>query len=368
MGKYLVTPKTLAMRDFMQEIAGGHKMRLQKELERVTAMKISCTHEIYASATTQDDYGRIKSDSRMCALVDNKALADLALFRKLKTLHLNGYNKNANLYPHKWPDSIENLIVENYELFAGLVPYLERLVNLKRLSVAARGRTIELPQKVKERLEFFCCTNVEDYSFLEGCTKLEELEIISGRAASMSTIPALPALKTLKLPLFGGCTLDGIERLTALEYLNVTNGGVADISALAKLKKLNTIGLASNHISDISALAKLPLQTLDISSNMIEDISPLAGQEGLLFLEIAHNPIVDLTPISGCTAMELLHLQDTWVEDISPLFGMKELEELCLDIRPIKDKEQLKGLSEVKTVNGKYFVDFIKRIKQDCGE
>ena len=144
-------------------------------------------------------------------------------------------------------------------------------------------------------------TPISDFSPL---AKLPRLRWIGfGDDRSISTLPSLKGLKSLRQLEINDCNisdLSGLAELTQLEWLGLVNNQISDISPLANLKDLEHLNLDANLISDVSPLAKLTqLEILYLENNRISDVSPLVGLTNLERLDLRNNAISDFSPLEG---------------------------------------------------------------------
>ena len=144
-------------------------------------------------------------------------------------------------------------------------------------------------------------TNITDFSALAKLPKLRWIGF--GNDNSVSTIPSLKGLKTLRRLELNNCSIKDLSplmELTQLEWLELVNNVISDVSPLRSLKTLKTLNLDANVISDVSPLAELTqLEVLYLENNVISDVSPLAKLKNLERLDLRNNVISDFSPLDG---------------------------------------------------------------------
>ena len=146
-------------------------------------------------------------------------------------------------------------------------------------------------------------TPISDFSPLASVRRLQWIEF--GDDRSISALPSLKGLKSLKRLEINNCNISdisGLAELTQLERLELVNNQISDISPLANLKSLEHLNLDANIILDVSSLAKLTrLELLYLENNKISDVSPLAGLTNLERLDLRNNAISDFSPLKRLT-------------------------------------------------------------------
>ena len=142
-------------------------------------------------------------------------------------------------------------------------------------------------------------TRIPDFSALAKLPKLRWIEM--GNDTSISVIPPMHGLKSLRRLVLNNCSirdLSPLAELTQLEWLELVNNTITDISPLSSLKNLKTLNLDANVISDVSPLATLTnLEVLYLENNVISDVSPLAGLKNLERLDVRNNVITDFSSL-----------------------------------------------------------------------
>ena len=167
---------------------------------------------------------------------------------------------------------------------------------------------------------------VSDVSSLASLISLEGIDARSTPISDFSALAALPRLQWIE---FGNdksiSQLPSLKGLKTLRRLEVNNCIISDLSGLAELTQLTSLQLNNNSISDVSPLAQLTrLESLELNNNVISDVSPLAGLTNLEHLHLQNNVISDVSPLAGLTNLEHLSLGDNAISDFSPLEGLAE--------------------------------------------
>ncbi len=142
---------------------------------------------------------------------------------------------------------------------------------------------------------------VDDVSPLAGIFRLRNLNATRTDISDFSPLAKLPILEEI---VFGGyksvTTLPSLKGLKTLRSLKIIGTSISDISGLSELTQLTTLALNDNAIKDVSPLAALAdLKELNLSKNDVSDVSPLAGLTNLERLDLRHNRISDFSPLEG---------------------------------------------------------------------
>ena len=189
---------------------------------------------------------------------------------------------------------------------------------------------------------------ISNLSPLKGLIKLNGIGISGNPVSNVSPLASLTSLEGIaagRTPISDFSSLAKLPRLRWIEF-----GGDRSISKIPSLKGLKTLRrLNIDHcsIKDLSALAELTqLQELAFVNNSISDVSPLRNLKNLEHLHLQDNVISDVSPLAGLTRLKVLHLQNNVISDVSPLAGLKNLERLDLRNNAISDFSPLDGLPE----------------------
>ena len=167
---------------------------------------------------------------------------------------------------------------------------------------------------------------VSDVSSLASLISLEGIEARRTPISDFSALAALPRLQWIE---FGEdksiSSVPSLAGLTTLRRLEINNCSISDISGLAGLTQLTSLQLNDNSIEDVSPLAKLTrLESLELNNNVISDVSSLAGLVNLEHLHLRNNIISDVSPLAGLTNLEQLNLRNNAISDFSPLEGLAD--------------------------------------------
>ncbi|MCY3552164.1 MAG: leucine-rich repeat domain-containing protein [Candidatus Poribacteria bacterium] len=146
---------------------------------------------------------------------------------------------------------------------------------------------------------------VTDVSPLAGLISLEGIAALNTRVTDFSPLANLP-------------------RLQWIEFGN--DPTISTLPLLTGIKTLRRLEITGTKISDISRLAELTqLTQLNLERNLISDISPLSNLKKLIELRLDNNLITDISPLSGLTNLQKLNLTDNAISDFSPLESLPEI-------------------------------------------
>ena len=201
----------------------------------------------------------------------------------------------AKLFNVEWMGLEDNQITD-----------LSALQNLKKLNgigISGNPVTDVSPLAGLVSLEGIAARNtrITDFSPLANLRRLQWIEF--GDDSTISTLPVLTGIKTLK-------------------RLEITGTNISDISGLAELTQLTHLDLEGNLISDISVLSNLKkLIELRLDNNLITDVSPLSGLTNLKEVSLRNNTISDFSPLEGLSETTTIHAQEnigTFIDSSSP--------------------------------------------------
>ena len=229
------------------------------------------------------------------AIADLSPLAGLTQLNniKLRGNRITDVSPLARLTNVDWLGLEENAITD-------LSP-LKRLIKLNGIGISDNPVSDVSPLASLSSLEGIVAWNtlISDFSVLAKLPNLRWIEFSGDK--SVSTIPNLKGLKTLR-------------------RLEVNHSGLSDISRLAGLTQLQSLTLHDHFISDISPLAGLKSLThLNLDGNVISDVSILKNLKTLKELYLQNNVISDVSPLAGLTKLEQLDLRNNAISDFSPL-------------------------------------------------
>ncbi|MDE0396851.1 MAG: leucine-rich repeat domain-containing protein, partial [Candidatus Poribacteria bacterium] len=266
---------------------------------------------------------------------------------KLRGNQITDITPLAKLFNVEWMGLEENQITD-----------LSPLKNLKKLNgIGLSGNSVTdvSPLAGLISLEGIAALNtrITDFSPLANLRRLEWIEF--GNDPSISALPSLKGLKTLRRLIIENCSISdisGLAELTSLTDLRLPRNSVADISPLANLKNLTTLDLPSNAISDLSPLAGLTRlkRRLILADNDISDISALAKLTSLTELNLEGNLISDIASLSNLKKLIELKLDSNLITDVSPLSGLTNLREVNLRNNSISDFSPLESLPATTTI------------------
>ena len=229
------------------------------------------------------------------AISDLSPLAGLTQLNniKLRGNRITDVSPLADLTNVDWLGLEENSITD--------LSSLKGLIKLNGIGISGNPVSNVSPLASLSSLEGIAAWNtpISDFSSLANLPKLRWIEF--GEDRSVSKIPSLKGLKTLRRLEINGCNisdLSALAELTQLQWLTLVNNLISDVSPLSNLKDLEHLNLDANVISDVSPLAKLTrLNVLYLENNVISDVSPLAGFKNLDRLDLRNNAISDFSPL-----------------------------------------------------------------------
>ena len=227
-------------------------------------------------------------------------LSPLAGLTQLNNIKLRG-NRITDVSPLADLTNVDWLGLEENEI-TDLSP-LKGLIKLNGIGISGNPVSNVSPLASLTSLEGIVAWNtpISNFSVLAKLPRLRWIEF--GNDRSVSTIPSLKGLKTLRRLEIRDCNISDLSplaELTQLQWLSLVNNLISDVSPLSNLKDLEHLNLDANVISDVSPLAKLTrLNVLYLENNVISDVSPLAGFKNLDRLDLRNNAISDFSPLDG---------------------------------------------------------------------
>ena len=236
--------------------------------------------------------------------LDHNAITDLTPLTNLTELdhdislrgnQITDVTPLARLFKVRWMQLQDNQITDLFPL--------QNLKKLREINISGNPVTDLSPLAGLIGLEGIAAwnTRISDFSPLANLPRFRWIEF--GNEPSISALPSLKGIKTLKRLVIENCNISdisGLAELSELTELSLQGNSVTDISALANLKNLTNLNLAGNWISDISSLANLKnLTNLNLAGNWISDISSLANLKKLIKLDLDSNLITDFSPLES---------------------------------------------------------------------
>ena len=237
-------------------------------------------------------------------------LSPLARLTQLNNIKLRG-NRITDVAPLAGLINVDWLGLEENAI-TDLSP-LKGLIKLNGIGISGNPVSNVSPLASLTSLEGIAAWNtpISDFSSLAKLPKLRWIEF--GEDRSVSKIPSLKGLKTLRRLEINGCNisdLSALTELTQLQWLTLVNNLISDVSPLSDLKGLEHLNLDANVISDVSPLAKLTkLKVLYLENNVISDVSPLAGFKNLDRLDLRNNAISDFSPLDGLPEKTIIRME-----------------------------------------------------------
>ncbi len=226
-------------------------------------------------------------------------LTPLTNLTKLNNIKLRG-NQITDIAPLARHFNVEWMGLEENQI-TDLTP-LQNLKKLNGIGISGNPVTNVSPLAGLISLEGIAARNtrITDFSPLANLRILQWIEF--GNDPTISTLPSLTGIKTLR-------------------RLEITGTNISDISGLAELTQLKELNLEGNLISDISSLSNLKkLIELRLDNNQIADISPLSGLTNLKEVNLRNNAISDFSPLESLPGTTI-HAQDnpgTFIDSSTP--------------------------------------------------
>ena len=224
---------------------------------------------------------------------------------KLRGNRITDVSALADLVNVDWLGLEENEITD-------LSP-LKGLIKLNGIGISGNPVSNVSPLANIRSLEGIAAWNtpILDFSPLAKLPILRWIEF--GNERSVSKIPSLKGLKTLRRLEINGCNISDLSplaELTQLQWLTLVNNQISNLSSLRNLKNLEHLNLDANLISDVSPLAKLTkLKVLYLENNVISDVSPLVGLTNLERLDLRNNAISDFSPLDGLPEETIVRME-----------------------------------------------------------
>ena len=167
---------------------------------------------------------------------------------------------------------------------------------------------------------------ITDVSPLKGLVKLNGIGIVGNPISDVSPLAGMLSLEGINARRTAISDFSRLARLPRLQWIEFgDSASISTVPSLKGLKTLRRLEIVGTSISDISGLSELTqLTNLNLNRNLITDISPLASLKRLRHLELANNIISDVSPLAELTNLEELNLRDNAISDFSPLEGLSE--------------------------------------------
>ncbi|NLF17258.1 MAG: hypothetical protein GX595_08370, partial [Lentisphaerae bacterium] len=222
------------------------------------------------------------------------------------------------------------------------------------------------------------CKEVEDITPLRGAP-LAILDLAGTAVTDLSPLQGMPLLE-LTLDSLPACDLTSLQGL-ALEYLSINGTEVTDLTPLRGMP-LRYLNANSMEVRDLSPLQGMPLAELYLNTAVISDLSPLRGAPlktldirclapdlsvlgtlplQSLALNNKHAPHLDF--VRGMPLRKLSITSAPAVRDIAALRDCRTLEEIHFSVSsPPASLGPLRGLPNLRTINGKPWVDFWREV------
>lgn len=172
-------------------------------------------------------------------------------------------------------------------------------------------------------------TSVNDFSSLESCKALSQIE------ANNTGLTTLSSIKN-----------------AAVTDLYVNDNRISDISQVSSFKALNNFEADNNCISDISALADHPaLYSLSLNNNKINDVAALSTDTHLGRLELNNNNISSIHALSECRDLKYLCINKNNLSSFDGLQTVLELKVLRASDNKITDISGLTNSTILEEIN-----------------
>ena len=167
---------------------------------------------------------------------------------------------------------------------------------------------------------------IEDLRPLRKLIKLNGIGISGNPISDVSPLASLTSLQGIDALRTDISDFSPLAKLPGLQWINFgDNASISELPSLKGLKTLRSLVIRDTLISDVSGLDSLKTLTeLNLERNVISDVSPLATLTGLKRLELNGNVISDVSPLAELTNLEHLNLQNNAISDFSPLRELSE--------------------------------------------
>ncbi|MEL6346666.1 MAG: hypothetical protein AAFV53_26370 [Myxococcota bacterium] len=227
------------------------------------------------------------------------SLAYLDRFPSLRALCIRNWNRLESWQTLGALSNLEILHLEAPELPDDL-SVLTRLPRLYQLvidtgSLTGLSRLPALPDCRELRLR---CTDWRPLSSLDLLSEWTHLERLYLRSpvASLGETFGTPNLRVLRLKMYQGYSLDGLERAPNLNELHLKQAiGLSDARALSSLKSLRRLRLGASRVLPTMPDLDAPLEELDIE-----------GCRALQHLPAMPNAALKRLHLKGCASLEAL--------------------------------------------------------------
>jgi hypothetical protein len=206
----------------------------------------------------------------------------------------------------------------------------------KLLSIAPEGTPLcnTMAKENFTSLKLEDNSSIEELSFLEGFTNLENLEFKS--CSSLENFEALTKLTNLKTLEITGSGYRSFKDLSSLEDVTITNlsitkcSSLVDVSALSGLPNLHSLRINDcNSLKDISVLSNLPnLRSLNLQGcSLIKDLGSLMSLDDIWkVLPSQFYPKLTYYERVPQLFTKTFYLNEEFIEE-SPFESLEELEE-----------------------------------------
>ncbi len=196
---------------------------------------------------------------------------------------------------------------------------------------------------------------------LAGLTQLKHLELICPDVADMSPLAGLTGLAYLNVA-YGGAegSLEWMRKLTSLTKVAVSSHGVTSLAGIPALTALKTIRLSVN-VKDLEPLAALTgLTEVNLTGSSIGDLSALTKLPNLERVNLHGASVKDFSPLAGCPKLRKLTYSATKGSDCSTLAKLKQLTKLSGGLTQQKDISWISALDNLKefSVSAGYVTDY----------
>ena len=220
---------------------------------------------------------------------------------------------------------------------------------------------------------------MESLQFLESLDFLEELCMTDCKFSTdqLSTIAAMPALRSLTMEDCGLSTLAGLEMAQNLEVLNLSENTIRNLEPISGLLFLRSLDLSQNALTNLTALSGLSnLEKLDVSYNSLTSIAPISACVSLAWLDVSnnslntlgavdnlallthlsasHNALTDISVLGNCSALIELEIGNNALTDIAILGQLTGLELLDFAYNKVEKLPTWADGSALRTIDGSH--------------
>lgn len=184
------------------------------------------------------------------------------------------------------------------------------------------------------------------------CLETLNLSFSSFPSEELSTIAALPSLKSLSLSDCNLSTIDNLENAQSLTVLDLSNNTIRNLEVLKTIPNLKELNLRHNAVNALDVLASLnSLEILNVDFNAVSTLKPLSGCPRLRELTADNNSLTSLDGLKELSSLQLLSIDYNNITDISALENNKALKNVSVASNHITDIAALGTLTQLEILD-----------------